>query len=305
MCHCIVFRINPCVSKYHAFRLNCVTSVRQEVTGKRQSTQFDSPGTRDNGSGAPPAQLPQQHDQLSPAQEARQIADKHILDAECFKASVAAPTGNIQNFTVQNNGLQSGDFPRTDCNPLMDNDDDFFHLTCHIEPGLRSKIEKGEFVELEKLLPKKKFPHKLGYDNRLEMINKEGYTYFVPATDKENTINGIKKWDQAFRVYVAIYCKENPSRSAEVWQYIFTIHTAASSFQWDNIAWYNYTFRQLMAAKPYHSWAKTYTQFWNLAMRNPLNSTSMNGSYGHGGQGSSSKGGNCNKKFGDWHDNCC
>ena len=46
---------------------------------------------------------------------------------------------------------------------------------------------------------------------------------------------------------------------------------AASSFQWDNIAWYDYTFRQLMAVKPYRSWAKTYTQFWNLAMRNPLN----------------------------------
>ena len=32
--------------------------------------------------------------------------------------------------------------------------DDFFHLTCHIEPNLIHKIEKGEFVELEKLLPK-------------------------------------------------------------------------------------------------------------------------------------------------------
>ena len=35
-------------------------------------------------------------------------------------------------------------------------DDDFFHLTCHIDPNLIHKIEKGEFVELEKLIPKDK-----------------------------------------------------------------------------------------------------------------------------------------------------
>ena len=34
-------------------------------------------------------------------------------------------------------------------------DDDFFHLTCHIEPALFQKIERGEFVDLDKLLPKK------------------------------------------------------------------------------------------------------------------------------------------------------
>ena len=28
------------------------------------------------------------------------------------------------------------------------------HIVCHVEPNLRQKIERGEFVELEKLLPK-------------------------------------------------------------------------------------------------------------------------------------------------------
>ena len=28
-------------------------------------------------------------------------------------------------------------------------DDDFFHLTCHIEPNLIHKIEKGEFIEFK------------------------------------------------------------------------------------------------------------------------------------------------------------
>ena len=33
-------------------------------------------------------------------------------------------------------------------------DNDFFHLTCHIDPLLKRKIENGEYVDLDKLLPK-------------------------------------------------------------------------------------------------------------------------------------------------------
>ena len=44
---------------------NFVESVRQEVTGESQSTQFDSPGTRDNVSDTLPVQLPQNQGQLS------------------------------------------------------------------------------------------------------------------------------------------------------------------------------------------------------------------------------------------------
>ena len=35
----------------------------------------------------------------------------------------------------------------------LDNDE-YFHLTCHVNANLRAKSEKGEFVELEKLLPR-------------------------------------------------------------------------------------------------------------------------------------------------------
>ena len=79
---------------------------------------------------------------------------------------------------------------------------------------------------------------------------------------------------------------------------------AASSFQWDNIAWYDYTFRQLMAVKPYRSWAKTYTQFWNLAMRNPLNNGQTYG-YMNTPSNSGKNGVRQHKKYGDWRDNCC
>ena len=42
-------------------------------------------------------------------------------------------------------------------------DDDFFHITCHVEPGMKEKIEKGEYVDLEKLLPREG-TRKLGSD---------------------------------------------------------------------------------------------------------------------------------------------
>ena len=64
--------------------------------------------------------------------EARQRMDRAIVEAEKFCATIEPP-GNIMNI---GSGVS---------------DDDFFHLTCYIDPTLIHKIEKGEFVELEKL----------------------------------------------------------------------------------------------------------------------------------------------------------
>ena len=83
-------------------------------------------------------------------------------------------------------------------------DDDFFHLTCHIEPSLIHKIEKGEFVELEKLLPKDKVGGNKD-ESRLEWVQRDGGMYLVPA-QKDNKISKFRRWEQAFRAYATIYC---------------------------------------------------------------------------------------------------
>ena len=80
----------------------------------------------------------------------------------------------------------------------------------------------------------------------------------------------MRKWEQAFRVYAAIYTKANPHRASEIWQYVYCINTAAQSFHWDNVTFYDMTFRQLMAFKPWRTWAKTYLQGLNLATRDPI-----------------------------------
>ena len=165
-------------------------------------------------------------------------------------------------------------------------DDDFFHLTCNIEPSLIHKIEKGEFVELEKLLPKDRLGGARGDENRLEWVQREGGTFLVPA-QKDNRIGNFRCREQAFRAYATIYCGANPQRSKEIWQYITVINTAASSYQWDNVYNYDITFRHLMAFNPQRSWAVTYNQMWNLSMRDPLpkSNNKFNGTLHYSGGG--------------------
>ena len=102
--------------------------------------------------------------------------------------------------------------------------------------------------------------------HKIELLMKDRHPYFGTQSN-DNKINSIRKWDQAFRVYTTIYVQYNPSQAGKILQYIQVIHTAASSYNWDSVAYYDFTFRQLMAAKPWRSWPKTYTQGWNLALR--------------------------------------
>ena len=143
-------------------------------------------------------------------EQGRNIADQMVLDAEKFRVAIKKPAGRevVQNIQM---------FPATTI------DDEFFHLTCHIDNALISKIEKGEFVDLERLLPKDPTRRLSAVgDNRMELVNREGGTFFVPVSDREiSRISGIRKWEQAFRVYAAIYSKTNPLRAAEIWQYIY------------------------------------------------------------------------------------
>ena len=76
-------------------------------------------------------------------------------------------------------------------------DDKFFHLTCHIDPNLKRKIECGEFVELERLLTKDRFRNQSsGNGQHMELVSKGGETYIIPV-EHENKITNFRKWEQA------------------------------------------------------------------------------------------------------------
>ena len=210
------------------------------------------------------------------------LAVRKIVQAEKFKAVIEPPPAGrsfnlvdeIQNPLVS--GIEFADAQQMQPEKVNrvenekwspDFDDSFFHITCHMDPAMRAKIENGDFVELEKLLPKDKYAKQ--DDQRMELISWDGAPFFI-SSGRYERINGIKKWEQAFRIYAAVYSRVNPNRSAEIWQYIDVIHLAAAAYSWENVCAYDTTFRRLMAQYPDHSWAKTYTQMWHLSMRDPI-----------------------------------
>ena len=253
-------------------------TMRQGPRGEENNADAED-GHEDNGRQQPEIE------------QARLQAEKAILEAEKYKAALT-PKGRSKT---------------------LDQDDEFFHITCHVESALREKCEKGEFVELEKLLPKLKLTGRnrveSKYDQKFELVTKEGQAFVVPSSDKDAKVTNIRKWEQAFRIYAALYSQVNPDRAAEIWQYVHVVNTAASSFVWENVACYDMTFRHLMAANPSRSWAKIYTQGWSLAMRDPIPMTKYGGAFQHatprGGNKAGWKDGYCwrynkNKcKFGD------
>ena len=133
-------------------------------------------------------------------------ANKLVVEAEQFHAAIEGPPKgtNLINF-LHDNGNTGNCVPiPVLVNKKLDviqgtddkDDDEYFHLTCHVDDVMISKIERGEFVELERLLPKRR--SKTGDENRLEWVNKDGMTYLAPTHDREQRINNIRKWEQAF-----------------------------------------------------------------------------------------------------------
>ena len=178
-------------------------------------------------------------------------------------------------------------------------DDDFFHLTCYIDPAVQRKVENGEYVDLDKLLPKDNNPLSKVTgcsETKLEWVQSEGSTYLVPAKTSSR-INCFHRWEQAFRVYAMLYCTKNPSRAREIWQYVSVINTAVMSYNWDNVYSYDMVFRQLMEFNPSRSWAGTYNQMWNLSMTNPITNNQQRRSFsgmGHAGNSSNNSSNNGN-----------
>ena len=253
---------------------NFVESVRLQGKGDNTSKQTSQQYGRAVPSTSSQGNAP------SEQQDAQKMASDRIVNHEKFKTNLAAPKGN-QHMFLNNRGAGAvNEFlgVSNESGAVME-DDEFFHITCHVDPVLRAKIERGEFVELEKLLPRDQYRNREN-DGKLEFYNKDGHTFLAPA-NREAKITNVRCWEQAFRVYAAIYSKAQPHRAAEIWQYVYVINTAASSYTWENISFYDYTFRQMMSVNPQRSWSKIFNQMWNLTMRDPIQRNNQNNGYGN------------------------
>ena len=146
-------------------------------------------------------------------------------------------------------------------------------------------------MDLSRLLPKSRY-QTMNSEQKMHFVNRDGESYWVPA-EHDQKITGVRHWEQAFRVYAAIYCKAHPERSPEIWQYVYVINYAAGVYSWENVANYDFTFRQLMAERPWRSWAKMYHQVWNVAMCELLSKNFQN------------LAGSSAKEKNNWRDRCC
>ena len=144
-----------------------------------------------------------------------------IIETERSKAKLNNPTGKIVEYHYT-------------C------DDEFFYLSLHVDKVLRDKIKNGEIdIDLSKLIIKRK----LSCDNKLEIVNKDGCSFFIPSSDKEiPNINCFQNGSRHFRVFSGIYTKDKSDRVHQLYQYADTISLAADNYVWDNVCTYDKLF---------------------------------------------------------------
>ena len=107
-----------------------------------------------------------------------------IVEAEQMKAKLDAPQGRLPPSYQQ---MAYSDLV----------DDEFFHITCHVDYNIRNKTEQGLYVDVEKLLVKGKLFTKPGADNRMGLFTKDGVMYFVPTLERDTKNTNVRHWEQA------------------------------------------------------------------------------------------------------------
>ena len=175
---------------------------------------------------------------LKPQQVTAKIyADQKIVEAECFKAMVMQPEGMYKHQLMVNelSNTATGCVPPVNVKAHED-DAKFYTSTSHIDDKTEGKICYGKFVEMDDIVPKKcNSSQQIEGEQFIEY--REGHTYWAQKKDSAHKVDGIKKWNLAFRVYATIYSQANPHRASEMIQYVDTINSAAGTWSWENVAY--------------------------------------------------------------------
>ena len=129
-------------------------------------------------------------------------------------------------------------------------------MDSHLDEGLIKKINH-EFVDFSKLLPRDHLSLEEEDQGRMELINKNGMTYWSPVLPQNtnNVITSFVKWEVAFRVFSNVYTSKYPLKSTELLQYSHVIHTAAQTYYWENVYLYDREYRYHMSKHPQWSLA--------------------------------------------------
>ena len=121
-------------------------------------------------------------------------------------------------------------------------DEDYSMMWGHVDESLKQKIIRHEYTDFARLIPHDRTVAE--EDQRMEMINHNGQTFWQPVRDRELTsISSFYCWEQAFRLFSQIYTEHYPHKAAELVQYNYTIHSASLLFVWGNMYAYDKDFR--------------------------------------------------------------
>ena len=203
--------------------------------------------------------------QIVQVNEARQKAEDMIRKAEMKWAQLLATPGKYPQ--IDNNKVQlqnPGALTPMQLSSMVD--ERYLVIGSHLDPSLQEKIKTGQYLDFARLLPR----DRPSYDeNRMELINKGGQTFFVPAGDRDGSlaISNFHKWEQAFRIFSNVYLKQFPHKATELLQYNHIIFTASLSFAWHNVYTYDKEFRNHLATFPERSWGIILQQAWSMCLK--------------------------------------
>ena len=179
-------------------------------------------------------------------------------------------------------------------------DENYLIVAAHVDQVTQDKIEKDQYIDLARLVPRDRIEEE--EDNAMQMIVRQGKTFWKPATQDGVVINSLAKWEQAFRVFTDIYTRAHPHHANELIQYQHIIHTTAATYVWENIYLYDKDFRIHMSKFPTQNWGIILQQAWNLRLCDKHRSDWFNNSLP--GQQNKGKGFNpqdCCKQFNREH----
>ena len=191
---------------------------------------------------------------IDPQRAAAEKAEREILNAEAHKARQLPTTGKPLEFTA-----------------LIDQD--YLVVGGHVDQAMQEKIINSEYIDFGKLLPKDRILAE--EDSRLELVVKNGRTFWVPVSESVN-INCFSRWEQAFRIYANVYTQRYPSRATELIQYNHVIHSISGIYVWENVYAYDKEFRLHLAKHPDRSWAVILQQAWSMKLKDRIQNRSEN-----------------------------
>ena len=117
--------------------------------------------------------------------------EKLIREAERAKVKIFPIAG--KSFQNVQNCLENQNYHILPSTAVIDKG--YMVVGNHVDSVTYQKIQKGEYVDFGKLIPKGKVLAE--ENNRMEMVMKNGRTFYVPVSDAAN-INSFARWEQAF-----------------------------------------------------------------------------------------------------------